>query len=105
VSLRTLSRDIDRAVTLASNSIAQADRIDRRRLMDARDRLQRYHAALIADMALPCGGPFGTNGRWGENGLAPTVRDIIRTVEDIAQSRPGNPLAHQTEGFNSLERV
>jgi hypothetical protein len=38
-------------------------------------------AALERDIALPCGGPFGTNGRWGPNGREPGVRDLIRRSE------------------------
>jgi hypothetical protein len=38
-------------------------------------------AALERDIALPCGGPFGTQGRWGPNGREPGVRDLIRRSE------------------------
>lgn len=82
----TLLSDMASAIALANAAIRHADKIDRRLLMDARDRLTRYHAALAADLARPMGGPFGTNGAWGPNAREPGIRDIIRTVERIAKS-------------------
>lgn len=84
--LATLASDISSAITLASRSIPHVDRIDRRKLMDARDRLDRFHATLLADMKRIVDGPFGTVGCWQTR--EPGVRDIIRDVERIARQAP-----------------
>lgn len=93
----TLLSDMASAIALANASIRYADKIDRRLLMDARDRLARFHNALGSDLARPMAGPFSTAGTWGPNGREPGIRDIILTVERIASKLPlpeARPTSH-----------
>jgi hypothetical protein len=79
-ALPALATDMRRCIT--SNESARFDnKAAAFILAGLTQQLRSELAALERDIALPCGGPFGTQGRWGPNGREPGVRDLIRRSE------------------------
>jgi hypothetical protein len=75
------------AAAIAANRGQASDPAGRFILDGLSARLARLLAALERDLAQPVGGPFGTVGRWGPNGRAPEIEDLIRRSA-VARRQP-----------------
>ena len=80
---------------LAANRAHQGDAAGLFLLAGLTARLERLLKAVGRDLVRPLvGGPFGTAGRWGPNGRAPEIADLIdrsaraRRVVSEAEPRP-----------------
>jgi hypothetical protein len=76
---------------IAANRAHACDDAGRFLLDGLTGRLARLLAAVDRDLARPpLAGPFGAAGRWGPNGRAPEIGDLIRRS---ARARASGPVA------------
>jgi hypothetical protein len=80
--LPTLSADMASTIKLATRFLPHVDRIDRRRLMDFRDRLERYLERAHLGIDQPHR-RIETETLLGPNMYGPAINDIIHQVQEI----------------------